>query len=269
MYRTRLSIVAISCTITAQANAQSVMQNPSQWYVNNQIYSLRVFHSAIANSTTARRAGAGGPNRPGRPAPAPVEPTVYRESANSTVPARLAATGAGDRVAAERMFATYIADYKRAARLMQYPHNDLAFAYTYYVVSNYAVYHDLLDVPYEKDPRALRAGDGFDRITAMSQKRLLLVTKERLYRVFEQFRTQLADDPDVKRMTDAQKQEATEQLAAMYGVNRAAYMAGIDAVNERQTQVGRDLARAGLERMLGVPITYIGITHIGLDLSPP
>jgi hypothetical protein len=246
MHRLWIGLVSAAALSTTPLDAQ-IMTNPSQWYANNQIYSMRVFHSAIANSTLGRRAGAGSGRTPrGTPA-APVPPTFYRESATSPVPAMLAANSAGlasNPAEAQRLFRSYIDLYKKTARLNGFEHNDLAFAYTYFVVNNYGIVNDLMEVPYDKDPRALREADGFARITAMGTKRTLMVTPQRSRAVYTQF-------------------------LAMFGVNHAAYMAGINALNDRQAQQGRDHARAGLEKLLGVPVTQIAITHIGLDLTPP
>jgi hypothetical protein len=273
MHRIWIGLGILGAVCTAPADAQMIMTNPSQWYVNNQIYSMRVFHSAIANSTLGRRTGAGSRGRGSRgTAAAPAPPTFYRESAISPVPAMLAANSAGlggNSAEAQRLFHSYIDMYKTTARQNGFEHNDLAFAYTYFVVNNYAIYNELMDVPYEKDPRALREADGFGRITAMGTKRTLMVTPQRSRAVYEQFLAQLSDNAEIKRMTDAQKQESAELLATMFGVNRTAYMAGIDAINDRQAQQGRELARAGLEKLLGVPVGQITITHIGLDLTPP
>jgi hypothetical protein len=273
MHRYWLVFAALSSVLAGPAAAQSIMNNPSMWYVNNQIYSMRVFHSAIANSTLGRRTGAGARSRTPRAATdEPNPPTFYRESSTSMIPALLAGTGAGGSRNADdarQLFTSYMDQYKQVARRLGYEHTDLAFAYTYFAVNNYSIYNDLMQVPYEKDPRALRASDAFDRISAMALKRTLMVTPERSRRVYEQFLAQLTASTEIRRMTNVQKQESAELLVTMYGVNSTTYMAGVDAMNDRQAQTGRDLARAGLEKLLGVPITHIGITHVGLDLTPP
>ncbi len=38
----------------------------------------------------------------------------------------------------------------------RFPANDLAYAMEYFVVNSYMIYHDLHDVPYERDPRVKR-----------------------------------------------------------------------------------------------------------------
>jgi hypothetical protein len=248
--------------------AQTVMMNPSQWYINNQIFSMGLFHSAIANSNLTRDSRGTG-RRPGETPKPVVIPTQFRESPTTTIPALLSQNTAGlarTREESQRLFTSYIDQYKATMRERRFPTNDLASAFEYFIVYNFQIYHDLLNVPYEKDPRAKRAGDMFDRITAMSQKRLLQVTRAQEQTIVEQFRTRLGDNAAIRRMTDAQKQEYAELLATLFGVNHAAYMQGIEAEDEAQIQRGREMAKQGLERLLGAPIAQIRITNAGVEV---
>jgi hypothetical protein len=43
---------------SVDASAQ-IMSNPAQWYINNQIYSTRVFNGVVANSMLRGKAGRG------------------------------------------------------------------------------------------------------------------------------------------------------------------------------------------------------------------
>jgi hypothetical protein len=257
------ALVFASLAGAARGSAQ-IMSNPAQWYINNQIYSSRVFNSTVANGTVTRGARSAGGARPTAPAP---DITRFREQPNSPLPAMLSANNSG--VArtpdeARKLFASYISLYKETATRDGFPANDLAYAFMYFVVNNYQIVHDLMNVPYEKDPRALRAADGFDRITAMSEKQLLIVTKSQERTIFQQFRTRLASRADIRAMTDAQKQESAELLATLFGVNYAAYMQGIDRGDARLAQQARDMAREGLEKLLGVPMQHIRINSAGL-----
>lgn len=262
-----LLLLPLATLTLASSGAAQMMSNPAQWYINNSIYSSRVFNSTVGTSTASRTAGGRPDDR--RAATAPIERDVTRftERPNSPLPALLAVNSTGistSREDAERRFASYIALYKQTAQQDGFPANDLAYAFEYFVVNNYHVYHDLVPVPYDKDPRALRAADGFDRISAMSKKRLLQVTMAQERRIHQQFRTRLAARADIRAMTDAQKQEAAELLATLFGINFAMYMQGIDARDDRMAQQGRSMAREGLEKLLGVPIDSIRITSGGL-----
>ncbi|MBC7842229.1 MAG: hypothetical protein H7099_07945 [Gemmatimonadaceae bacterium] len=261
----RLLTIVAAFASTRSAGAQ-IMSNPTQWYVNNQIYSMRVFNSAVANSMVTRGAGAPGTARPAAPVD---DPTVFREQATSTLPSLLSGNSTGiSRTPAEarQLFEGYIALYRQTARKDGFPSNDLAYAFEYFVVNNFQIVHDLVDVPYEKDPRAKKGTDGFDRITIMSQKKLLQVTPAQERAVFTQFRTRLADNAGIRRMTDAQKQEAAELMATMFGINFAAYMKAIDSGNAAELETAHAMARQGLEKLLGVPMARIRITNSGLEL---
>lgn len=259
--------LALSCLVATRGDAQ--MSNPGQWYINNQIYSTRVFNGVVANSMLSGSAANSARPSSAKPSAAP-EPTQFRESATTTIPALLSGKSAGlagTPDEARRLFTSYIDLYKTTARTDRFPANDLAYAMEYYVVNNWQIYHDLVSVPYENDPRALRAKDGFDRIAVMAEKKTLQVTPYQERAVYEQFRTRLGASADVRAMTDAQKQEATELLATLFGVNFAVYMQGVNVRNDRVAQQGRDMARQGLEKLLGVPISKMRITNNGLELD--
>lgn len=262
-----LLLLPLATLTLASSGAAQMMSNPAQWYINNSIYSSRVFNSTVGTSTASRTAGSRPDDRRAATAPIERDATRFTERPDSPLPALLAVNSTGistSREDAERRFASYIALYKQTAQQDGFPANDLAYAFEYFVVNNYHVYHDLVPVPYDKDPRALRAADGFDRISAMSKKRLLQVTMAQERRIHQQFRTRLAARADIRAMTDAQKQEAAELLATLFGINFAMYMQGIDARDDRMAQQGRSMAREGLEKLLGVPIDSIRITSGGL-----
>ncbi|MCC7054554.1 MAG: hypothetical protein IT355_14890 [Gemmatimonadaceae bacterium] len=269
--RHRAIVTILGCLAATVPAGGQIMSNPGQWYINNQIYSTRVFNGVVANSMLARsrgttgRAGARGP---ATPAP---EPTQFRESASTTIPAMLAANSSGITRTpdeARRLFTSYIDLYKATARKDRFPANDLAYAFEYFVVNNWQIYHDLVDVPYEKDPRARRARDGFDRISVMALKKTEQVTPFQERAIYEQFSARLGASADIRAMTDAQKQEATELMATLFGVNFAVYMKGVDALDDATAQQGRDMARQGLEKLLGVPITRIHLTNRGIEIDP-
>ena len=74
----------------------------------------------------------------------------------------------------------------------------------------------------------------------------------------------LAANPSIARLTDREKQEMTEGMAIMFGVNYAAYMRGVNAEDDRQIAQAREAARQSLEKLLGAPITQIKIDESGV-----
>ncbi len=254
-------------TLVAESAGAQILSNPTQWYIDTQMYSTRVFNDVVANSTIAGRLGA----RAKTPAPhatAAAEPTRFRESAGVSLPRTLARKTGGSaeqQEQARRLLDSYVALYKQTAQKDGFPSNDLAYAFEYFVVNNYHIYHDLMTVPYEKDPRAKRGRGGFDRIRIMNEKKLLQVTMPQERAIYEQFRASLGANPKVVRMTDAQKQEAAEQMAIMFGVNYAAYMRAIDAGDDQVIAQAHQMAKQGLEKLLGMPIAQIRVTSAGLE----
>jgi hypothetical protein len=258
------------CFSIVTVSAQMVT-NPTQWYVNNQIASMNVFNSVVANSTLrSRMKGGKTRQKSAKTETKTVAPdyTVFRASSNNSLPKTLAAKSGGNsqnQAKMEQLFDSFIKLYKDTAAKDGFPANDLAYGFEYFVVNNYQIYNDLYELPLEKDPRARRVSDGFDKITAMSQKKLLMVTMFQEQQIYNHFRETLGASPDMKKMTDAQKQEATELLAIMFGVNYNLYVKGINDDNDALLDQARKMAQDGLEKLLNVPANQIKITTNGLE----
>ena len=270
MKKVLLCSLLVLCFSAVSASAQ-IMSNPSQWYINNQIYSTRVFNGVVANSMLRRSMN--GKNR----STAAVKPgqktaggdSVFKASPNNALPKIFAAKTVGgtqNQRQTEQVFDTFISLYKQTAQKDGFPANDLAYAFQYFVVNNYQIYHDLVDLPLEQDPRAKRARDGFDRIKIMNDKKLMQVSMTQERAIYNQFRTMLSSNAELQKMTDAQKQEASELFAIMFGVNFTGYMKGVSTPDDRLAEQARQMAREGLEKLLGVPIDQIKITNNGLEL---
>jgi hypothetical protein len=257
------------CFSITVVSAQMVT-NPTQWYVNNQIASMNVFNSVVANSTLRNRMKGGTRQKSVKPANKVAETnyTVFKASASNSLPKVLAAKAGGNpqnQAKLERIFDSFITLYKQTAAKDGFPANDLAYGFEYFVVNNYQIYNDLFELPIEKDPRARRVSDGFDKITAMSQKKLLMVTMFQEKEIYNQFRDVLGASPEMKKMTDAQKQEATELLAIMFGVNNSQYVKGLNDEDDALLDQARKMAQNGLEKLLGAPVGQIKITNNGLE----
>jgi hypothetical protein len=86
-------------------------------------------------------------------------PTQFRPTGQTILPKLLAErTGgsAAQQAEAQRFFESMLELYRRTADHDGFPANAVANAMEYFVVNGYMTYHDLHDVPYEKDPRAKR-----------------------------------------------------------------------------------------------------------------
>jgi len=253
------------------------MQSPAQWYINQQIYSTRVFNGVIANSmldATRGKPGAGqGANGGGdagaaAPPPPPRDVTRFDPRSASLAPARLAARDGGtprDQERARQRYESFVALYSQVARKDGFPANDLAYAYEYYVVNAYHIWHDLLDLPTDRDPYLRGARDGFERIELAARKRQQQVAMSEEQAIYRQFRERLGASPEIQRMSDAEKQEAAEMLAISYGISYEAYMRAIDTGDDALREEARRVARTGLEKMLGRPVERIRIGYGGLE----
>lgn len=269
---TALALAFVFASAATGTLAQG-MQSPAQWYINQQIYSTRVFNGVIANSMIdatrgkgtggAAAAGATNPRSAAAAAP-PRDVTRFTPQAASLAPARLATREGGDARARER-YESFVALYAQVARKDGFPANDLAYAYEYFVVNGYHIWHDLLDLPTDRDPYLRGARDGFERIELAARKRQQQVAMSEERAIYEQFRRQLGASTEVQRMSDAEKQEAAEMLAIAYGVAYEGYMRAIETGDEALREDARRSARLGLEKMLGRPIERFRIGYGGLE----
>ena len=254
--------VVFAIGFLAVSTAGQIMSNPGQWYINNQIYSTRVFNGVVANSMLRKGARRTTSKQTSKPA---TDFTAFKSAPNNVLPAKLSANSP-NRAETERILNTFVGLYRQTAQKDGFPANDLAYAFEYFVVNNYQIYHDLVELAADKDPQARRAKDGFERIRILNEKRLRQVSLPQERVIYNQFREVLAANAEIQKMTDAQKQEAAELLAIMFGVNFAGYMKGINDGDDRLTEQARQLAKEGLEKLLGVPIAQIKITNNGLEL---
>ncbi len=267
--RSRLRIcVGVSTALAvcaATAFAQG-MQSPAQWYINQQIYSTRVFNGVIANSMINGKRGLAA--EPAAAQESVPEPTRFTPAPQRIVPAKFAARDASTPATRATLQASYDAHvdlYEQTARKDGFPSNDLAYAYEYFVVNSYQVYHDLVALPLDRDPYLKNAIDGFDRITLAARKRQEQVSLAQERAIYEQLRERLGASTEVLRMSDREKQEATEMLAVTFGVTFDSYMRAVTTDDQAMLREARDAARLGLEKLLGRPIAQIRISTAGLE----
>jgi hypothetical protein len=260
------SLAGTASSFTPGVAHAQIGLSPVQDYINKTTLLNDILSNARATGmsqrarTTRGTAGSSG-------GAAAASPTAFRHAGRSLLPKLLAERAGGEaarRQEAERFFESLLDLYRRTAANDGFPPDELAYAMEYFVVNSYMTYHDLHDVPYEKDPRVRRGKDGFDRIAIINQKKALKPTIGHERAVYGQMRELLAANPAIVRMSDREKQELTELLAIMMGVNYTAYMRGVNAEDERLTEQARQVAREHLERLIGVPIARLQIDAGGL-----
>jgi hypothetical protein len=261
-------------SITSLSARAQIMTNPVQDYINktnilnNILSNKRATDMSQKAQTRGRSTDRSRTNSPvstdSTPSPAQ---TKFNPTPRPLLPRLLAERSANTPTSqreAEQFFTSLVGLYEQTARKDGFPANDLAYAFEYFIVNSYMTYHDLHDVAYDKDPRVKRGKDMFDRLTIISEKKLLKVTLDQERAVYDQIKTLLAGNPEVQRMTDQKKQELTELLVIMFGVNYTAYIKGVNSEDERLIGQARQTAKGYLERVIGVPVERIRISNEGL-----
>lgn len=139
--------------------------------------------------------------------------------------------------------------YRKTAANDGFPANDLAYAFEYFVVNNYQVFKYLLDI--RADPEVTNIDDPLARLQAIKVRETMKVTLTQARAVYEQFRRVLAENPEVEKMTDRQKQEVAERLALATGLSYFRFSQGSQNKSAEQMEKGRKFAQANLERLFG------------------
>ena len=89
--------VALASLATGTDTGAQIMSDPAQWYINNQIYSTRVFNGVVGNSISERaRRGAKGAGSSGAATAAPARnPTEFTETPGVSLARTLAERSGG------------------------------------------------------------------------------------------------------------------------------------------------------------------------------
>ncbi len=268
-------LLLLSSLLGISARAQ-ILNNPVQDYINktNLLNNILSNKRATDMSQKAQSKGkstnptAGNSTSRTNSVTLP-EPTIFTHTGGSLLPKLLAGKSAvttAEQLKAEQFFISLLNLYEGTARKDGFPANDLAYAFEYFVVNSYMTYHDLHDVDYDKDPRVKRGKDMFDRLTLINEKKLLKVSLSQERAIYNQFKTLLAGNPEVLKMTDGQKQELAELLAIMFGVQYTAYIKGVNREDEKGIEQARQMAKQYLEKLIGVPVERIKIGDNGLRM---
>lgn len=254
------SVVSSSAQTYGLPGSQPI--DPVGYYINQSFWSNKAFQTAMNNSLRS-----GGRGRSGtRTAPAGATGvTAFRQSAY-VLPNALAAMEGNDakaRAETQQLVNQMLDLYRKTASNDGFPSNDLAYAFEYFVVNNYQVYHNLLDIL--SDPAIARIDDPLARLQAVKVKEQMKVTLPQERAIYDQFRRILSENAEVRKMTDVQKQEAAELLAVMTGMAYMQFSQGSRNRSDEQMEKGRQTARANLERLVSVSADRIKITNTGLE----
>jgi hypothetical protein len=128
--------------------------------------------------------------------------------------------------------------YNDTARRKGVPLNDVALALNYYISTNYFVYSN---------------GGG--------------PTQSQMSATRDQIRLNLAQDENFRQMSDRDKQEAYETLIVLAGFVDLGYGTTKQSSNGDAAEQFRDMAKHNLEALLGVSVSKIHYTDVGLTLD--
>jgi hypothetical protein len=271
VYKLSLGLLIGLSLMTILVRAQ-LLTNPVQDYINkttllnNILSNQRAIEMSQKAQTKRKTTPPAGPNAaPSRAVP---EATKFNHTGTVILPKLLAEKSQGGiagQQSAEKFFVSLLDLYQQTARKDGFPSNDLAYAFNYFLVNTYMTFHDLHDVPYEKDPRVKRGKDMFDRLTIANEKKLLQVTSYQERAIYNQFKALLSENPAIQKLTDRDKQTLTELLAIMFGLDYMAYMKGVNSEDEKVTEQARQTAKMYLERITGAPVERIKIGNDGVQ----
>jgi hypothetical protein len=138
-----------------------------------------------------------------------------------------------------------------------FPANDLAYAFQYYVVQNYHVYHNVFENPVVIPwTNTIDVSKTPNYVSSFGERAL-----------FNQFKDALSPNPAVTRLSDLQKQQYTEMLAVITNVNFVAYSEGVKRGDRRVIEQTRQTAKQNLEKLFGVPADKIIINDQGMSFK--
>ena len=184
------------------------------------------------------------------------DPTSFKaSSANSIVNAfaEKSDADATQQKQVQALFDQCLQLFWKTAKDDNFPSNDLAYGFEFYVVNNYHVYKDVFST----------LGDyQFDLTKAPNY-----VYYSREQAIYGQFRQFLGDTPEIKKLTDKEKQQFTEVLAIK--ANIAFLMDEQGRKNNDRQLMGKaqEMAKSNLESLFQTTADKIIIDDNGVSLN--
>lgn len=198
-------------------------------------------------------------------------PTVthFKDDGTNIVPAMVAKDAEFrniDQMMAASLMNKSITYYLTTSMQDQFEAHDLAWAMVYFLDLSYLTYHD-----------ANRPGKSTTNLTRVSP--------QISFKIYQKIHKTLAEDPAIQKMTDREKQIATENLAIMAGAASFQYIALIDPSSytnlanglygraetapEKEAKISAVKRQAGqnLEKIFGVPASNIRIDDSGVSFD--
>jgi hypothetical protein len=184
---------------------------------------------------------------------APVDYTAFK-AVERRLPKMFAQSAKDNTGQTEKLLNSFLDLYEQTARKDEFPANDLAYAFNYFVVNTYMT---------AKDSFWHQQGN-LDRDMEWYKYRIFPDQETAIYK---QYKEALSSNPEIKKMTDQQKQEFTEMLAIMTNINYTAYSKGLEKGDEKMVNQARESAKQTLEKFFGVSIDRLVFSKEGLTIK--
>lgn len=189
----------------------------------------------------------------------PASPTSFKaSSANSMVKSLVNQSGGNpaEQKQAEEVFYKCLEIYWDTAKKTGFPSNDLAYGFLHFAANNYHVYHDVFS-----NEAATRWGYYDESVDPL----YIEMSEQKV--VFRQFQELLGSSPQVKKLTDKEKQQFAEMLAIMTNMPFQLYSEGLKTKDRKLIEKAREIAKANLETLFDTPAENIVINNQGISLK--
>lgn len=185
--------------------------------------------------------------------------TYFKPAAGSILPKQLAETESTleERSKAVRYYEGLLELYQDVALKDEFPPNNVAYAFNYYVVNNYHVLHDLLSTKMRVS--SIKPIGGVNR---PNSKTVTLAQEQTLFRQFEEL---LGEDPSIRQMSDLEKQSITESLAIMTNECFKLYQYALENDDKTMLRRAQETAYTNLVQLLGERAARLRITDRGME----
>lgn len=194
----------------------------------------------------------------GRKSVANLPVTYFKPAKGTILPKQLAETETSleARSKAIHYYEGLIELYQEVAQKDDFPPNNVAYAFNYYVVNNYHIMHDLLSTKMRvSSVQAIGGGPRNSKTVTLDQERTL----------FSQFEVMLSEDPSIIQMTDMEKQSITESLAIMTNECFKLYQYALENDDKTVLRRAQDTAYSNLVQLLGERAARMRITDRGME----
>jgi hypothetical protein len=250
--------------IICQINANAQIWVPTDMYDNPAFKQAQyqanmnaiVNQSNMNNLMIANAVGSKGNRNNGQPA-AKTDWTGFNSDGKLITPQLMANNSKGsvkDKADIVRFFTQGISLYIDAAREDNFSVNDLSFAFTYFIFSNYHIYNNVNDITikkYYKDVAKMPFYVNYGQKKAM-----------RL-----QLESYLNSQPGIKKLTDREKQTFVEMLAIIVFMPKAMESKALETNDTKLLDEARQMAKKNLESLLKVDIDKLEFDKQGVHFN--